>query len=70
MINIYLNPANEMIFSSQGETGYATTEENINMAKELINDLKKTNLDTSILEAQSLIAMRDKNSLETAKKLL
>lgn len=36
MIMIYLNPANEMIFSSQGDTGYATTEENITMAKELI----------------------------------
>jgi hypothetical protein len=36
MIMIYLNPANEMIFSSQGETGYATTEENIATAKQLI----------------------------------
>ena len=36
MIMIYLNPANEMIFSSQGDTGYATTAENIAMAKELI----------------------------------
>ena len=60
MINIYLNPANEMIFSSQGETGYSTTEENITMAKQLIADLTKTDLDTSILEAQALIATREK----------
>ena len=64
MIMIYLNPANEMIFSSQGDTGYATTLENITMAKELIQELLKTDLDTSILEAQSLIASRDKNQLE------
>lgn len=60
MIAIYLNPTNEMIFSSQGDTGYVTTNENIAMAKELITELQKTDLDTSILEAQSMIATREK----------
>ena len=29
MIEIYLNPANEMIFSSQGETGFTPSPDNI-----------------------------------------
>jgi hypothetical protein len=29
MIEIYLNPGNEMIFSSQGETGFTPSPDNI-----------------------------------------
>ena len=61
MITVYLNPANEMIFSSQGETNYSTTPENISMAKELIQDLHKTDMDTSILDAQAMIASKEKS---------
>jgi tetratricopeptide repeat protein 21B len=32
MIDIYLNPLNEMIFSSLGETEYSTTPDNIKAA--------------------------------------
>lgn len=32
MIEIYLNPLNEMIYSSQGETEYSTTADNIRAA--------------------------------------
>lgn len=40
MVEIYLNPANEMIFSSiGGDNEYNTTPENIAVAKELIEEL-------------------------------
>ena len=64
MIEIYLNPANEMIFSSQGDTGYSTTEANISMAKELIEDLQKTGVDTSILDCNALISSKNKSELD------
>lgn len=70
MIEIYLNPANEMIFSSQGDTGYATTEQNIQMARELIEDLQKTGVDTSILDCNALISTKQKSELELAAKTL
>ena len=66
MIQIYLNPANEMIFSSMGETGYQTSKANVEMAKELIEDLHKTDQDTSILECQALIASKTKQDLDAA----
>ena len=70
MIDIYLNPANEMIFSSQGDTGYQTTDQNIAMAKELIEDLQKTGVDTSILDCNALISTKQKGDLELAVKTL
>jgi len=36
MIDIYLNPANDMIYSSILETDYGTTPENVQAAKELV----------------------------------
>jgi tetratricopeptide repeat protein 21B len=36
MIEIYLNPLNEMIFSSLGETEYNTTTDNIKAAQDLM----------------------------------
>lgn len=36
MIEIYLNPLNEMIYSSLGETEYNTTNDNIKAAQDLI----------------------------------
>jgi hypothetical protein len=50
MIEIYLNPANEMIWSSQGETEYQTTPDNIKAAKDLIAELTQRGVDTSIIE--------------------
>jgi tetratricopeptide repeat protein 21B len=50
MIEIYLNPANDMIFSSILETDYATTQGNIDAAKELVEELKVKGIDTSITE--------------------
>ena len=63
MISIYLNPGREMMHSSMGETGYTTTSKSISMAKELIEELQKTNMDTSILECNVLIATKQKSEL-------
>jgi len=70
MVEIYLNPANDMIFSSILETDYATTQENIDAAKELVEELRVKGTDTSIIECQILIASKKKPDLEQAQKLL
>ena len=70
MISIYLNPAKEMIHSSVGETGYSTTQKCVNMAKDLIEELQKTNMDTSILECNVLIATKQQTELKLAAKTL
>mmetsp|Transcript_11109 Transcript_11109/g.14044 ORF Transcript_11109/g.14044 Transcript_11109/m.14044 type:complete len:96 (-) Transcript_11109:261-548(-) len=70
MISIYLNPGREMMHSSMGETGYTTTQKSISMAKELIEELQKTNMDTSILECNVLIATKQKSELQLASKTL
>jgi len=64
MIGIYLNPANEMIFSSIVEIDYGTTPENIQAAKELVEELKVKGVDTSIIECQIHIASKQKQNLE------
>lgn len=57
MIEIYLNPAQELIFSSQSDqVSYIPTPENIQAAKELIQELKVKGVDTSIIECQIHIA--------------
>jgi hypothetical protein len=59
MIEIYLNPLNEMIFTSlTGNSGtsageYTTPKENITMAETLIEELKTQGVDTSVLECQT-----------------
>lgn len=70
MIEIYLNPANEQIYSSILETEYATTPENIQAAKELVEELKVRGVDTSIVECLVLIATKQKANLEQAQTLL
>lgn len=70
MISIYLNPAREMIHSSIGDTGYSTTQKSVNMARDLIEELQKTNMDTSILECNVLIATKQKTELQMAAKTL
>ena len=69
MIEIYLNPANDLIFSHI-ETDYATTPENIAAAKEMIEELKVKGEDISMIEVQILIATKQKANLEHAAKLL
>mmetsp|Transcript_13183 Transcript_13183/g.20531 ORF Transcript_13183/g.20531 Transcript_13183/m.20531 type:complete len:113 (+) Transcript_13183:3253-3591(+) len=70
MVEVYLNPANDQIYSSILETDYGTTPENVQAAKELVEELKVKGVDTSIAECQILIATKQKSSLEQAQKLL
>jgi hypothetical protein len=70
MIEIYLNPANDLIYSSILETDYQTTNDNIGAAKSLIKELNLKGTDTSILECQILIASKEKGNLEAAAKQL
>lgn len=56
MIDIYLNPANEMIYTcikDNKASEYSSTNENLTSANELIEDLKQRGLDTSIIECQA-----------------
>lgn len=64
MVKIYLNPANEMIYSSQQEPQSSTTAENIEAAKELISELKVKGVDTSVIECEALVASKEKSQLE------
>ena len=59
-----------MIHSSINDTGYSTTQKSVNMAKDLIEELQKTNMDTSILECNVLIATKQKQELNLASKTL
>jgi len=70
MIEIYLNPANEMIWTAVGESEYSTKPENIQAAQDLIHELQQRNVDTTILECQSLIFTKSKQNLEQAEKRL
>lgn len=76
MIEIYLNPLNEMIFTSlTGSSGtsageYTTPSENIVMAETLIDELKTQGVDTSVLECQAQVCSKDKTNLATAEKSL
>jgi len=63
MIDIYLNPANEMIYTcikDNKASEYSSTQENLTSANELIEDLKQRGLDTSIIECQAQIHSKNK----------
>ena len=60
MIDIYLNPLNEMIFSSIGETEYSTTADNIRAAQDLITELNNRGVDCSIIECKALVHSKQK----------
>ena len=55
MIEIYLNPAGEMIYSSLGETEYSTTMDNVKAAQDLIGELSNRGVDTTIVECNALV---------------
>lgn len=55
MIEIYLNPLNEMIFTSLGEAEYNPTPDNIKAAQDLMNELNNRGVDTTIIECNALI---------------
>lgn len=70
MIDIYLNPLNDMIFSSIGETEYSTTPDNIRAAQDLITELNNRGVDCSIIECNALIHSKVKANLDIASKKL
>jgi len=58
MIEIYLNPSNDLMFSSINESPFATTQDNIDSARDLVEELKTKGTDTSIIECQILVATK------------
>jgi hypothetical protein len=70
MIEIYLNPLNEMIYSSMGEVEYSTTADNLRAAQDLIMELNNRGVDTSIIECQALLHTNQKGNYDAALKKL
>ena len=70
MIEIYLNPLNEMIFTSIGEPEYTPTPDNIRAAQDLIAELNHRGVDTTIIECNAMIHTKQKANLELASKRL
>lgn len=76
MVEIYLNPAQEMQYTliedqqNNQSQQYSTTKDNINVARELIEELATKNVDTTILECSALIATGSADSLALAEKQL
>jgi tetratricopeptide repeat protein 21B len=71
MIEIYLNPLNEMIFSSLvEESQYTTTPDNITAAMQLIQELNNRGIDTTMIECNAMIHSKVKANLEAATKKL
>lgn len=55
MIEIYLNPLNDMLVSQTGEPEYTPTSDNIKAAQDLITELNNRGVDTTIIECNALI---------------
>jgi hypothetical protein len=70
MIEIYLNPLSEMIFTSLSDSEYTPSPENIKAAMDLIQELNNRGVDTTIIECNALIHTKQKPNLETAAKKL
>jgi hypothetical protein len=74
MIEIYLNPQNELQFTSiadqqqSGDNQNTTTAGNIKVARELIEELEGKGVDTTIFECSALIASNEGKNLELAEK--
>lgn len=71
MVEIYLNPHDEIMFSSQ-EKGltYTTTPENLRAAESLIEKLQMRNYDTTILECYGMMQTNKKENVEKANQIL
>jgi hypothetical protein len=56
MIEIYLNPLNEMLVTqTKGEPEYTPTPDNIRAAQDLITELNNRGVDTTIIECNAMI---------------
>lgn len=60
MIDIYLNPLNDMIYTSVEASEYQSSPENIKAAQDLIRELNNRGVDTSIIECNALIHSKNK----------
>jgi tetratricopeptide repeat protein 21B len=70
MIEIYLNPNNELLWSSSGENTSTTSAENIKAAESLIQELNARDFDTTILECYAFIHTKKKELIEKAMNRL
>lgn len=71
MIEIYLNPLNEMLVTqTTGEPEFTPTADNIRGAQDLIAELNHRGIDTTIIECNALIHTKQKTNLELAAKRL
>ncbi len=71
MIEIYLNPLNEMLVTqTTGEPEYTPTPDNIRAAQDLITELNNRGVDTTIIECNAMIHTKQKANLELAAKRL
>ena len=73
MIEIYLNPLNEMIYSAieaAEAAEYQTTPDNMRAAMDLIRELNNRGTDTSIIECNALVHSKLKANLDSASKKL
>ncbi len=71
MIEIYLNPYNEIMYSCQdkGHT-YEISNENLKAAEALIEKLQMRNYDTTILECYGMMLTGKKDNIEKGAKIL
>ena len=70
MIEIYLNPLNEMIYSAIEAAEYQTTPDNMRAAMDLIRELNNRGTDTSIIACNALVHSKLKANLDAASKKL
>ena len=71
MIDIYLNPHNELIFSSaSNDASYTSSADNIRAAETLLQELQAKESDTTIAECNILIHSKKKENVESAQKRL
>ena len=70
MIDIYLNPLNDMIYTSVENSEFTTNSDNLKAAQDLIGELNNRGVDTSIIDCTALIHSKNKTHLDYAAKKL
>lgn len=70
MIDIYLNPLNDMIYTSVENSEFTTNPDNLKAAQDLIGELNNRGVDTSIIDCTALIHSKNKTNLDFAAKKL
>ena len=70
MIEIYLNPQNDLLYSSIEKTPFVITQDNVDSAKDLVQELKTKGVDTTIIECQIFISTKNRSDIEQAEKML